>query len=103
MNDPLLLGDKDKTILRLWDERETLTRQLREYREMQVEPPAPPRGEPGYEIWSALMEDLRAEGRVRLKVKHVTLVSIAYEPIPSASVVAEISDPSPSSSAGRQT
>jgi len=104
MNDDVLLrGDKDKTILRLWDDREKLIARLRNYQEMQVGPPPAIEGDYGYQVWSALMEDLRAEGRMRLKIKHVTVLNIAYEAIPSVSVVAEISDPSPSGSAGNLT
>lgn len=34
---------------------------------------------PGWDVWRALMEDLRAEGRVRVAVRTSTWVTIDYE------------------------
>lgn len=79
--DPLLIGDKDATIGRLWAEREKLIERLHQYELMEMSPP--PRAEdddPGYQTWWALMEDLREEGVRRLNVTVVTHVGFSYEP-----------------------
>jgi hypothetical protein len=57
------------------------SRELRE-RGRVVETNGPPSyTDPGYVVWRALMEDLRAEGEVRLQVRTVSLIEIGYEQV----------------------
>lgn len=64
-------------LLKLLKENRELRDQVRELRIVSL----PDSDDPGYQLWKALMEDLRDEGLANLTIKHRTELTITYEPV----------------------
>lgn len=75
-DNPKCIGFENR-LLRQVDELRDIVRDV-------VIRPLPPDDSPGYEIWSALMEDLREEGVVRLEVRDQLYITIEVYPTEEA-------------------
>lgn len=64
-------------LVKLLKENRELSQRVHELKIM----PLPASDDPGYQLWKALMEDLREEGLAHLTIKHRTELTVTYEPV----------------------